>query len=196
MEKIRQVARLEITGLEFKSKAIPLVVILFSSCVIVSWIVDFAPFLSVGPDWATMKFVSAVLFVLSGFALLLRQPTRRSYLKGMVLVTGIYALTSYGQMLSFMPNFETDPTLTVVNDYPSLLTIFCFLIFGLSGWWPRIRKATGKLLIWIPIIALFGYLVDSPFLYGYVEDVSAGMAFHTAILFGHLGAYLIDLRLK
>lgn len=190
--QITEMMRSKIDAAKFRRRAIAVSVMGMSAMVMYAWYANWHLATRLSPDWVTMKFVTAFTFFVCGGCILFEKEARRIFLKGFVLATGIYTLLSFGSEISFMPNFEDPATYSIFENYPSLFTILSFMLFGMVGWYPALRKAWGALILSVAGIVMAGYVINVPIMYGYIPGFSTAMAAHSAFLFLHLGFYLLD----
>jgi hypothetical protein len=90
---------------------------------------------------------------------------------------------------------------TVVPGRPSIPTMLNFLIIAIAGiltildteYLQSKLKVFGFIIGIIGAVAVFGYIIDVPLLYYFVEGVNSAIALHTAVLFILLGTGLVCL---
>ena len=159
--------------------------------VMAGWILQVGAMTQINDRWVSMKFVTAVLLVLCGLTMQMRAGSRQAFMKGIVFVTALYTLLSYGGQISFMPPFVDTSIGTAHPNHPSIFILVGFMLYGLVGWSPATRRRTGWILIGLSFVVAVGYIVNAPILYGYIEGLSSAMPIHAAFAFGHLGWYLV-----
>jgi len=186
------------------------VVIIIGLVVIIGWLLDIDALKSIIPTWVTMKFSTAVSFLMSGIVVMLMNEWRNnnsefsriflfapliiiSFFMATLLVTTIMGTTS-GVSSLFV---QEDPGAlgSVKAGTPSVGTMINFLlIIGVGFASLLIGKnhkkdalIAGAIVLVLGIIALLGYGIDEPALYYQVEGVSGAMAIHTAIAFCLIG---------
>ena len=177
---------------KFRRRAMAISVMFMSSAIMYAWYMQWYFATRISAEWVTMKFISAFTFFLCALCILMEHHQRRAWMKGVVGATALYTFASYGSPISFVPNFEDPVIFSIAPNYPSMLTILGFLMFGLVGFWPWIRKFSGYVIVIMSVVVMTGYVIGWPLLFGYVEGYSTAMAAHTAFLFLHLGFYLVD----
>lgn len=187
--------------------------ILTGSAVMAGWLFDIPALKSVLPVWVTMKFVTALAFVLSGFLLL----SIESELNGKRNVSEIalpvftlcIGLLMSTLLFSVAFNIRTGmedlfvrespgAVKTTIPGRPSLATIAafgCITCCGLAallkaGPFRAIIRAFGAFVALSGVSGASGYLLDAPALYFSMPGLSTAMAVHTAIVFIFLGAGL------
>jgi PAS domain S-box-containing protein len=173
------------------------VVLGVGTIVTAAWLLDIDAFKSVVPGLATMKFNTALGFVLLGAALWIQ--TRRlpspALARGLgFAVAGLATLTliecGAGRSLGIDQLIVADPRTRVSPGRMSTATALNFLLLGLavavSGWRSRLsRRAAdglGAAAGLIALVAVVGYLYDVESLYRVAPFSS--MAIHTAVGFG------------
>lgn len=148
---------------------------------------------SFGEEKVTMKFVTAFLFLLSSFSLLLK----KKVFPVLIITTAVYVFTSWlfnDAKPLFLPIFESKQAIgSLKGDIPSWMTLTSFILFAISELINS--KIIYRIIMIQACIAILGHLFQIPFLYYYVEDISTGEAVNTAILFLHLASYrLVDFK--
>jgi len=154
----------------------------------------------------TMKYSTAISFILAGFLLVFLLTRNSSELsKSLLAVPAILLLALQGFVFIGMLTGTALPEWlamgngdsqvhTPVPGLPSALTSAGFLLVGLVGvlglsnsdlrFPARMVSVTLTLL---GLVALIGHLLHIPWLF-YASDINTGMAFHTAFLFVLVGA--------
>jgi hypothetical protein len=192
------------------AKVLALTVILSAVLVIIGWIFDIGILKSLSPSWISMKFDTAVAFLLSGISLyfMARAMAGEFDLSQIVLsVTALIIMLFMGTML-FASLFsihtgiedlfikETPGALkTITPGRPALLTMLNFILVAFAGVMTITNftqlemklKVIGVVIGAIGALAAVGYLIHVPLLYYYIEGVSTAMACNTAVLFVLLG---------
>lgn len=189
--------------------------------VIIGWVFDVSWLKSLRTNWVTMKFTTALSFVLSGlilFGFVCRdlKPHRRDLIRIILPAVGLilFVLVTNHLLASLMGvrmgaesllivEAESAPY-TVLPGRPSLGTmggfllvsltpIFCFLFESCCR---QFLFVTGLILMGLSLPAVLGYLTGIPLFYYYVENFSTAMALHTAVLFLMLGTGYLALYLN
>jgi len=197
-------------------KVLSLIVIIGGLIVIIGWIFDINALKSIKSEWVSMKFTTAVAFVLSGIILyFIVRAFEGEFDKAQVVIsiTSMMIILLMG-LLFFSAVFDvhtgaeelfiTDLPLnekTVVPGQPSMPTMFNFILIGTAGIItimkpdkPSLKLKIIGLVVWaIGATAIVGYIIDAPLLYYYIEGVNTAIAFHTSVLFVLLGMGLLCL---
>jgi hypothetical protein len=193
---------------------IAVVTICVGLLVMLGWIVGVPQLTSIYPTLVTMKFVTAICFVLCGLSLF----GLRSLLDtdpGIALTTlPILAFTILLLMGGLIPAmitgagfgietfFVTEPSnanFTTISGVPAISTVICFtaiavmilLVSYRTEWIFRASRWTGSLVGFIGSMVLVGYIFRVPLLQTYIAGVSTAMALHTAVLFILIGIALL-----
>lgn len=180
---------------------ISLISILIGIAVLISWVYNITILQTIGRDYASMKFDTALCFVLSGIAMLLTRSTN-SKVSRVIYLTLSFTVLLIGTtaLLQYLLNFNSGLDQFFIADkaskaasiaYPDRMpanTALSFLLFGgaLIGLRSKIHFA-GTLsqhgfngVTAISGIALIGYLYGMPLLYSF--PYAGPMAIHTAAL--------------
>jgi hypothetical protein len=198
------------------AKALSLIVVIAGMAVIIGWIFDIGLLKSITPAWISMKLVSAFAFVLSGIILYFIVRALESQFDTAQVVISVASMTIillmgllfFSALLNVHTGIEDlfiedlhDAVMSVVPGRPSIPTMFNFMLIGTAGivtilnpYKARLTlKIIGSVIAAIGVIAVFGYCLDKPLLYYYIEGVNSAIAFHTAALFVLLGIGLLCL---
>lgn len=198
------------------SKGLAIFVVIAGAIVMLGWIFDIGILKSILPGWISMKFSTALSFVLSGIILYLIAMSLESgsgvaqaFLPVAVLIILLMmvsqlAATFLGLRLGIEELFikEAKGTVrSVVPGRPSVPTMVSFILIAAAGMLTMLNLANlksklrflGWIIMIIGTVAVLGYLVNAPLLYYYIEGKNSAMAFHTAILFALIGISLIFL---
>ena len=171
--------------------------IVISILVMIGWFFEYKPILSIIPGAATMKFNTALLFLLTGLAILNTIYTQHDYsildkvLSFALLFIGIITLIEY----ALSPNFTIDKLFIedeITDNLPGRMsgaTAFCFILTGLAiiGIYSKkiiFKKVTQYILLLITVLALISI---EAFILQVPTDKRIfflnSMAIHTSILF-------------
>jgi methyl-accepting chemotaxis protein len=178
--------------------------------VMLGWIFDVPALKSILPIWVSMKFITAVAFLISGVILLLLNVQNKGDVSKIVILVLSFALLLL--MVTFFVSLFTGISTgienlfvkeaagtvrTTVPGVPAVPTIFCFILIALSGVFYSWKDEPQKYYLFLGIItlllgalAVMGYIFGVPYLYYNFPGYTA-MAIHTAILFVVCGLTLI-----
>ncbi|MBI5221567.1 MAG: hypothetical protein HY979_02065 [Candidatus Magasanikbacteria bacterium] len=199
------------------SRIIAIFVALVSMVVMVGWFLDFPTLKNILPQFVTMKFITAVCFLLSSLNLYLivRMNLCRQEWESMALlfVSFLTILLMASLLVSTFIGIKTGvedlfvkevsgAVKTVAPGRPSLVTMINFVLIagiGLSNLYRlsvAVSRTLGLLVTLFGGMAILGYIIDLPKLYGHFNNFSTAMALHTAILFVLLGVGFLTIRVK
>ena len=184
-----------------------LLVVILGGVALCGWVFDIDALKYIHRDWATIKPMSAILLIISGlipFFISSISSIAHNFRKMVVsflvfLSFFIVFLLSFNNIQSiFLPEaypLAQNELLTVYPLFPSLGSLFCFLLVGIRGFMYifstnkiKIVKALGFLMSSVSISSMIGLLTDHPALSFYYPGKSTAMAF-----FSTLGALLIGI---
>jgi hypothetical protein len=198
------------------TKGLPLVVIIAGVTVIIGWVFDISILKSISPAWVSMKFDTAIAFVLSGITLyFIARALEGEFDKAQVVlsITSLIIILLMGTLF-FSAIFKirtgaedlfvkeaAGAVKTVTPGRPSLPTMLNFILIASAGILTTLNpgnlrpklKIIGVIVGLIGTLAVAGYIVNAPNLYYYIEGVNSAIAFHTAGLFVLLGIGFICL---
>lgn len=183
--------------------AVGLISILVGLIVLVGWLLRVDVLLSVFPGMETMKWNTALGFVISGVLMVLKFRSSSQNVLSTTLALSLIALAVsqliqefFGLNLGIDELFVQDYLADQLNqDYPGRMsggTAFCFLMIGLA----KLLMGRGKLadsfagcfnhlIVLTALVSFFGYLYEIPTLHRMTFLVS--MALNTTILFFAIG---------
>ena len=182
--------------------------------VMIGWAFDIGFLKSISPSWIAMRFMTAVVFLLTAFILyyIAEDLEGRTGTAGIVLplasfFSAVFMLSIlYSDIFGIRTGLEDWFSITTggaVNtttpSRPALPAIFNFILVAISGMVTVFHPANLKsILSWlggivatISAVACIGYLLDVPLLYYSIGGLDTVMAFHTTILFVLFGAGLL-----
>lgn len=187
------------------------VVALAGIIVILGWVFDIQSLKSILPMWVTMKFMTAVSFILCSIIIFIINSENNSEMLHFSLIISSFVLLllmvtffvslivgiSTGIENIFIPE-DPNPINTHAPGVPAVPTMICFILISLSGLFFSLN--INKIILFylglptalLGSIAIIGYILNIPSLYYSFLGLTA-MAFHTAILFVLLGISLIVL---
>ena len=193
-----------------------LVVIIAGILVIIGWFFDIGVLKSISPAWVSMKFDTAIAFILSGVTLyFIARAAEGEFDKAQVvlsitsLIINLFMGTLFFSAVSGINTgaeelFIKDKAAnakTVVPGQPSLPAMFNFILIAAAGILTTLNphnlkfklKIIGVIVGLIGSLAVVGYIFNAPLLYYYIEEVNSAIACHTAALFIVLGIGFICL---
>jgi hypothetical protein len=197
-------------------KVLSLIVIIAAISVIIGWIFNIGVLKSISSVWVSMKFDTAIAFVLSGITLyFIARAVEGEFDKAQVVlsVTSLIIILLMGTLFfSVILGIHTGTedlfikeaagtAKTVTPGRPSVPTMFNFILIASAGILTTLKpsnlrsklKIIGVIVGLIGAIAIFGYIINVPHLYYYVEGANSAIACHTAALFIVLGIGFICL---
>lgn len=198
------------------AKGLSLVVIIAGVTVIIGWIFDIGILKSISPAWVSMKFDTAVAFVLSGITLyFITRAVEGEFDKAQVVlsITSLIIILLMGTLFfsavlgintgaeELFIKDKTANDKTIVPGQPSLPTMFNFILIAAAGILTTLNpgnlrsklKIIGVIVGLIGSLAVVGYIFNTPVLYYFIEGVNSAIALHTAALFIVLGIGFICL---
>jgi hypothetical protein len=198
------------------AKALALIVMVAGLCVIAGWIWDIGVLKSIRSSWISMKFDTAVAFILSGITLyFIARAVEGEFDKAQIVlsITSLVIILLMGTLFSSaVLNVHTGledlfieelpgAAKTVVPGRPSIPAMFNFILIGIAGIVILLNpdqyqiklKTIGITIAAIGVLAIIGYTIDFPALYYYIEGINSAIACHTAVLFVLLGIGLLCL---
>jgi|WetSurMetagenome_2_1015567.scaffolds.fasta_scaffold66387_2 hypothetical protein len=194
-------------------KILAVFVALAGLAVMAGWIFDIGFLKSVSPAWISMKFMTAIAFILSGILLYFITRAREGetdksqivlFIASLVIILlmGTFFFSSFfGVHTGLEELFIKDPgntAKTVVPGRPSLPTMLAFLFMGLAGILTMMSvknllvklRILGILIGFIGALAITGYIIGVPVLYYYIPGINSAIALTTAIMLLALGTGL------
>lgn len=193
---------------ENASKIIAIITIAVGIIVACGWIFNVVELTSFLPNTVTMKFNTAMSFILSGVSLYFVARIREGDLTKSHIVLPITIMITFLLMVSTVLSIfinvqigidtvlveEKSGILTATPGRPSLGTIACFIVMIpifmsalYSKLLAKISTISGLVILSLGGIGIIGYVVGQPFMYYYVEGTSTAMAPITSALFVLLG---------
>ena len=195
-------------------RIISIVVSLGGLAEVIAWVSGIEILTSFSREFVTMKFSTAVSFVMSGMTLyFMAEAARGEVSKAQVVLPAtalVILLFMATQLASVLFHVETGverlfikerpgAVMSVVPGMPSVMTMVDFIILSATGiaflfrqnWITRMTVAAGAFIAFTGVLALLGYVLQAPLLYFVVSGISGGMAVPTAFLFILVGAGLL-----
>jgi hypothetical protein len=198
------------------ARVLSLIVIIAGICVIIGWIFDIGFLKSILPSWVSMKFDTAIAFVLSGITLYFIVGAAEGefdiaqvvlsitsliiiLLMGTLFFSSVLKIRTGAEDLFIKEAARTVKTVT--PGRPSVPTMFNFILIASAGILTILNPEKSRLKLKIIGVAvgaigataIFGYIINAPILYYFVEGINSAIALHTAGLFVLLGIGLICL---
>jgi hypothetical protein len=183
------------------------VIVMISGVIVTTgWVLDIKLLQSILPVWVTMKFTTAISFILSGAVILCLalHIRKKGSLPGIFLpVLGLCILLQMATLFaSSILGIDTGieelfvreaqgAVRTATPGKPSLATMIEFILiavmaflalFGSHRFYPT-AKWVGALITIVGIVGVLGYATNLPLLFYSIPDFSTAMACHTAVLF-------------
>ena len=192
-------------------KVLAIVTMVTGGVVMIGWIFDIDTLKSILPIWVTMKFTTALNFLLSGLVLYslavldasesaVAQILLQIASLMIVLLMGTLLVSTFLGIRSGVEDLfvkETESAIkTTTPGQPSVGTMVNFLLIVSAGLYKMFnpqKNATqllmnlGRIIVVVGGAAIMGYIVGVPVLYYTLQGYSSAMAFHTALLFILLG---------
>jgi hypothetical protein len=198
------------------AKAVSLVVSLAGVLVMIGWIFDISILKSIFPAWVSMKFDTAITFLLSGITLyFIIRAVEGEFDKAPValcittlIIILLMGILFFSALLGIHTGAESlfiqeaaGAVKTVTPGRPSVPTMLNFVLIALAGILTMLNpekvplrlKIIGYVVGTIGVLAIVGYIINAPLLYYFIEGKNSAMACHTAILFVLFGTGLLCL---
>ncbi|MFZ0035474.1 MAG: hypothetical protein WAK60_10880 [Sedimentisphaerales bacterium] len=184
--------------------------------VIIGWIFDIDILKSITPSWVSMKFDTAIAFVLSGitvYFIVLAVEGEFDKAQVVLSITSLIIVLLMGILFfSAILGIQTGAEDLFVKEKvvapmsaapgrPSIPTMINFILIAVAGGFTmfdsvKLRlqlRIVGLIVGAIGALAVAGYIIDAPLMYYYIEGINSAMACHTAVLFMLLGIGLLCL---
>jgi hypothetical protein len=194
------------------AKTLALLVTAAGLAVMAGWVLDIGVLKSIRAGWVSMKFVTAIAFVLSGVTLYFLARVREGAFDEAqvalpltaLMIALLMGLLFFSTVLGMHTGIEdlfvkdSGDARSVAPGLPSLPTMGNFLLVALAAILALlsparlllILRAIGISIGAIGALAALGYVFGVPLLYYYIEGLNSAMALHTALLFVLLGTGL------
>ena len=185
-------------------------VIIIGLVVIIGWLAEIDSLKSIVPTWVTMKFSTAVSFLMSGIVIMLMNEYRNNnseisriflfapliiilFFMATLMVTTILGTTS--GVSSLFVKEDVGAIGSVKAGIPSIGTMINFILIIVVGFtslliskkYKKYSLISGGIVLILGVLALIGYAIEQPVLYYQVAGYSGAMAIHTAIAFCLVG---------
>ncbi|MFA5141622.1 MAG: PAS domain S-box protein [Candidatus Woesearchaeota archaeon] len=174
--------------------------------VMIGWIFGVDTLKSIVPGFVTMKFSTAVAFLIVGLILLgMSNLLDISYLyKGvfffstlLLIFMGYMLVTSLLGLTSGIENLVVEEAAGALKTskpgMPSAATMLNFVLIAVAGlislssYKQKGFRIISVIVGLLGVSSVLGYISNSPSLYFYIEGISSAMALHTAFLFVFIG---------
>ncbi|HKO41308.1 MAG TPA: HAMP domain-containing sensor histidine kinase [Nitrososphaeraceae archaeon] len=176
------------------------------------WIFGYLEVTSIIDEGGTMKFVTAIFFILSGFTLysLCNFIVRKSSIFYVAIFASsfiefIFLMTLFSSIIIGIPtgieNAFSHEAYSQYNipgkpSYPTIINFFFIVLVSFFALYDNkiLRKYlyfSGSIIIIVSSIALIGYIINNPLLFYTIPSINSAMAFPTAILFTLIGSGMI-----
>jgi hypothetical protein len=191
------------------------IIVLSGFLVIAGWVFGITAIISISPSWVSMKFTTAIAFVLSGIILYFIKKAQEGWYDiaqvvisiatmVLLLLMGTMFLSSLlGVVTGLEDAFIRDTGVlnTVIPGRPSTVTMVDFLLVSSGGILTLLKtenqmsklKVIGFIIILTGTTAVIGYLTNLSVLYYYLKGINSAMALNTAILFILMGTGFVCL---
>lgn len=185
----------------FLPKFLAIIIMTVAVLVMIGWLFDLTLLKSIIIGWVEMKFITALLFFVSGIILFFASlpPTNKNrnivlffcsafILFCLIFLALIYVGVDTGIGTLFVAE-NKNAIKTVTPGYPSTGTMIAFLLVVIYGCMIASDKINifkfrliSFIIIMIGEMAIFGYVINVPLLYYYIDKVSNAIAINTAFL--------------
>jgi len=176
------------------------------------WIFGYLEVTSIIDEGGTMKFVTAIFFILSGFTLysLCNFIVRKSSIFYVAIFTSsfiefIFLMTLFSSIIIGIPtgieNAFSHEAYSQYNipgkpSYPTIINFFFIVLVSFFALYDnkileKYLYFSGSIIIIVSSIALIGYIINNPLLFYTIPSINSAMAFPTAILFTLIGSGMI-----
>ena len=176
------------------------------------WIFGYLEVTSIIHEGGTMKFVTAIFFILSGFTLysLCNFIVRKSSIFYVAIFASsfiefIFLMTLFSSIIIGIPtgieNAFSHEAYSQYNipgkpSYPTIINFFFIVLVSFIALYDNKKVGkyfyfSGSIIIIVSSIALIGYIINNPLLFYTIPSINSAMAFPTAILFTLIGSGMI-----
>ena len=176
------------------------------------WIFGYLEVTSIIHEGGTMKFVTAIFFILSGFTLysLCNFIVRKSSIFYVAIFASsfiefIFLMTLFSSIIIGIPtgieNAFSHEAYSQYNipgkpSYPTIINFFFIVLVSFIALYDnkilgKYLYFSGSIIIIVSSIALIGYIINNPLLFYTIPSINSAMAFPTAILFTLIGSGMI-----
>ncbi len=176
------------------------------------WIFGYLEVTSIIDEGGTMKFVTAIFFILSGFTLysLCNFIVRKSSIFYVAIFASsfiefIFLMTLFSSIIIGIPtgienafSYESYSQYNIPGkpSYPTIINFFFIVLVSFFALYDnkilgKYLYFSGSIIIIVSSIALIGYIINNPLLFYTIPSINSAMAFPTAILFTLIGSGMI-----
>ena len=176
------------------------------------WIFGYLEVTSIIHEGGTMKFVTAIFFILSGFTLysVCNFIVRKSSIFYVAIFASsfiefIFLMTLFSSIIIGIPtgieNAFSHEAYSQYNipgkpSYPTIINFFFIVLVSFFALYDnkilgKYLYFSGSIIIIVSSIALIGYIINNPLLFYTIPSINSAMAFPTAILFTLIGSGMI-----
>ncbi len=176
------------------------------------WIFGYLEVTSIIDEGGTMKFVTAIFFILSGFTLysLCNFIVRKSSIFYVAIFASsfiefIFLMTLFSSIIIGIPtgienafSYESYSQYNIPGkpSYPTIINFFFIVLVSFFALYDnkilgKYLYFSGSIIIIVSSIALIGYIINNPLLFYTLPSINSAMAFPTAILFTLIGSGMI-----
>jgi len=176
------------------------------------WIFGYLEVTSIIHEGGTMKFVTAIFFILSGFTLysLCNFIVRKSSIFYVAIFASsfiefIFLMTLFSSIIIGIPtgienafSHEDSSQYNIPGkpSYPTIINFFFIVLVSFFALYDnkilgKYLYFSGSIIIIVSSIALIGYIINNPLLFYTIPSINSAMAFPTAILFTLIGSGMI-----
>jgi signal transduction histidine kinase len=176
------------------------------------WIFGYLEVTSIIHEGGTMKFVTAIFFILSGFTLysVCNFIVRKSSIFYVAIFASsfiefIFLMTLFSSIIIGIPtgieNAFSHEAYSQYNipgkpSYPTIINFFFIVLVSFFALYDnkileKYLYFSGSIIIIVSSIALIGYIINNPLLFYTIPSINSAMAFPTAILFILIGSGMI-----
>jgi signal transduction histidine kinase len=176
------------------------------------WIFGYLEVTSIIHEGGTMKFVTAIFFILSGFTLysVCNFIVRKSTIFYVAIFASsfiefIFLMTLFSSIIIGIPtgieNAFSHEAYSQYNipgkpSYPTIINFFFIVLVSFFALYDnkilgKYLYFSGSIIIIVSSIALIGYIINNPLLFYTIPSINSAMAFPTAILFTLIGSGMI-----
>ena len=198
------------------AKLIAVAVSLMGLFIVIGWIFDIGILKTPDPDTISIKFITAVCFILSGimFYFIARDQEKENFYIEIITSTISFCILLFmatlflSEIMGIKTGIEdlfvsdsADAVKSIVPGRPAIPAMLGFILISIAGIFSisnRLKYLTmfGSVVLVIGAVPIIGYLFVVPILTFEIAGIATPMAFYTALLFFISGIALILLSKK